>query len=456
MTFAPSRLPQLIARTAAFLAVLVLASCGGSVGPSTNVPNQQAIVILPASSATSQIIAYSGLPTTLSITGGNGSYIIASNNQAVIPSPGSVIGNSFTIIPSPIAAAEVGGIVLSVRDTATAAVVTATVTVRAGTVNNNVTITPSSTQTASCSPALCSGGDAEVKVTISQGGVPLAARGIRFDVISGDFRYIVTPVGTSPEQLATSQLVATDETGIARARIRATALAPNQTALLRITDVVSGAYRQTSFAIAQVTQADPSFYTLPASLDLIGPQQGVCATAAVDFFIFGGTPPYSVASTSPSFRLAFPVPFTPDSPVVVSASGGKFTISATGGTCPSDGVAATLIVTDAAGRTRQVPVTNKPTTAALPAFVVSPDSVSLDSCSAVASVSLAGGTGSYFATTGSGLITATWSGNTASFRRTPNTNTPATLPVDLTASVSDGISALSVKVTITGGISPCP
>ncbi len=68
--------------------------------------------------------------------------------------------------------------------------------------NNDVTITPSATQSASCSPALCSGGDAEVTVTISQGGIPLAARGVRFEVVSGRLHASsIAAAGIAPEPL---------------------------------------------------------------------------------------------------------------------------------------------------------------------------------------------------------------------------------------------------------------
>ena len=125
-----SRTTRALARaTAAFAAALTLASCGGGgVNPSPNVPDQGLIVVLPSSSPAAPVVAYSGLPTTFSVTGGNGSYIVASNNQAVIASPGSFAGSSFTVVPLPVAIETT--VTLSVRDTAEAAAVTVTLTVR--------------------------------------------------------------------------------------------------------------------------------------------------------------------------------------------------------------------------------------------------------------------------------------------------------------------------------------
>ena len=243
------RLPPLIARAAAAcVAALTLASCGGGVSANPSpIVDSATITILPETA-----VMYSGLPTTFVLSGGTGSYIIASSDQAVLQVAGGVTGRSVTLVPNNVIADT--SVTLTVRDTGSATPVSATVTVRPGTVNNNVTITPSSTQSASCSPAVCSGSDAEVKVTISQGNIPLAARGVRFEVLSGNFTFIASLSGTGTiERDGLGFVTTTDETGIARARIRVTALAPNQTALLQVTDMATGAYRQTSFAIAQFT-----------------------------------------------------------------------------------------------------------------------------------------------------------------------------------------------------------
>ena len=72
---------QIFARLLGLLALMVLvASCGsGSVGtPPVNDPTK--ITILPDNAT-----LYSGLPTTFSITGGTGAYLVTSSNQAVIP-----------------------------------------------------------------------------------------------------------------------------------------------------------------------------------------------------------------------------------------------------------------------------------------------------------------------------------------------------------------------------------
>ena len=386
-----SRMTRTLARAAAaFAAALTLASCGGGgVSPSPNVPDQGLIVVLPSSSVAAPVVVYSGLPTTFSVTGGNGSYIVASNNQAVIASPGSVVGSSFTIVPLPVIVDTT--VTLSIRDTAEAPAVTAVVTVRPGTINNNITITPSSTQDASCEPAICSGGDAEVKVTLSQGGIPLPARGVRFDVVSGNFNFI-TSVPGQPELVAATRTVTTDETGIARTRLRVTAGAPNQTALLQVTDLGTGAHRQASFVIAQYNGNDPAFFTLPAAITLTGPNNSTCSNGALDVAVFGGTPPYTIVGSSTAFSVT---------PTFIAASGGKFTVSfLSTARCVEN---LPVAVTDASGRTLTVSVTNQLGTTA-PAITLSPTQITGLGCGQSASMVIIGGTEPFSASSSDGLL----------------------------------------------------
>ncbi len=440
-----SRLTSPLARIAAALAAAAgIASCGGGVSANPSpVVNDTAITILPATA-----VLFSGMPTTFVLSGGSGSYIVASSNQAIVPFTGGVTGRSITIVPNPVTVDTT--VTLTVRDTGAAVPVTATLTVKPGTVNNDITITRTSTITGCTGVALCSGGDAEVTVTLSQGGIPLAARGVQFSVVSGDFRFITTVPGTTPETLSTSIATVTDQSGMARVRIRILAFAANQTAQMQVTDLGSGAFQRTSFVIAQVTTADPSFYTVPAGLAFIGPRQGECASASSNFFVYGGTPPYTISNTSQGFGVA---------PGVVAANGGSFTVATTGGPCSTEGTSATILVTDSMGRVRSVLITNKPTTDVLPPLVVAPDTVTLATCSTVASFSVAGGTGSYLMpSAGSDLIVTTpVIGGTATVQRRAGTiPVPVTDPAEVMVGVSDGLSVQTVTVKLTGaGAGPC-
>ena len=358
-----------LARAAAALATAaVLASCGGggvSASPSPIV-DSPTLTILPATA-----VMYSGLPTTFVLSGGTGAYIVASSNQAVLPISGGVTGRSVTLVPNPVAADT--PVTLTVRDTGNAAPVNATVTVKPGTVNNDLTITPSSTQDASCSPAVCSGGDAEVRVTISQGGIPLAARGVRFEAVSGSFTFIEAPPQVRYETPGNPAVVVTttDETGIARARIRVTALAPSQTAQVQATDMLSGAYRRANFAIAQFNGNSPAYFTLPASLTFTGPFANVCASQASAFVsVYGGVPPYFVSGGASfvTYRVQTLDPTNPGNRI--DRNGGAFIVelpAVAPGATPPCFTDFPLGVTDSTGRTITVVVSSAAGTGTAPA-----------------------------------------------------------------------------------------
>jgi len=437
--FAPAIADRLARLALALFAIATVTSCGsGAVSGSAPVNDPTRITILPNTA-----VAFSGLPTTFVISGGTGSYIVSSSNQAIVQVSGSLAGNTLTIIPNPVIVDTV--VTLTVRDTGSTPLATATVTVRPGTVSNNITITPSSTQAAACAPAICSGGDAVVSTTISQGGIPLAARGVRFDVVSGDFRFINTDPVTGTVTLTTSINVVTDETGKASARIRTTSGAANQTALLQVTDVGTSAFQRTTFLIAQSTGSSPGFFTTPTQVTFQGIRENECATGiSANIFVFGGTPPYTVSSTSSAYIV---------SRDFISFSGGSYTVTPNGQCVGLPG--APIIVRDASGNTVTTTVANIPGTQAAPALLVTPSSVTLSSCSGSANVTVAGGRQSnYFVSSGSDALIATVSGNTVTItRRNPSPATAGPLNVG----ISDGTTVTNVTVNLTGdGAGNCP
>lgn len=418
------------------LAVSGLASCSGGVSGSAPVNDPTRITILPSTAT-----LFAGTPTTFVISGGTGSYIVSSSNQAVIPLAGAITGNTLVVSPNQVAGDT--DVTLTVRDTGTTPLATATLTVRPSTVNNEITITPSSTQGLSCSPAICSGGDAEVSVSLSQSGFPLIGRAVRFDAISGDFRFITSTSGSSVEVLDTSVTVTTDATGRATARIRVLPNATNQTALLQATDTATGSFQRSSFVISQATGTSPGFFGTPSSITFQGPRQDECASTNISgtFFVFGGTPPYNVRNTLSTLIVR---------PEIVTANGGSFTVTPTGGCIGLPGVPITI--QDAAGRTTSVNVANIPGTAAIPALVATPTSVSLSSCSGTASIQVAGGRGPpYFATQSDVLNVNSTGGGTVTVQRRPlPAGTPLPLPEEVTIGISDGVSAVEVTVTLSG------
>lgn len=418
-----------------WLILLLVAGCGSG-GVSNTVVDPNRLTVLPAAAT-----LYSGMPTTFTISGGTGAYIVSSSNQQVVPVSGASSG-SLIVAPNPVLADT--PVTLTIRDTGTNAPVTAALTIKPNPVGNSVTITPTATQ-GGCAPAVCSGGDAEVTATISQGGIPLAARGVRLEVISGSFRFIVNPPGTA-EVLATVTDVVSDEVGKVRARIRVLADAPNQTALLQVTDLGTLAFSRASFVIAQSTGSSSGFTLVPTSITFTGASTAQCApegrTAVV--YVFGGNPPYTILNTGDSI-------FTTNTDVVLE-SGGSFSIRTTGdcGSFP-------IIVRDSAGRTASVTVENKAGTVAPNPVVVAPDAVTIAdaglSCTG-ASGAVAGGVGPpYFVGNGSSAYLVTIAGSTVSITRrggAPNPAPPVPPPAvqgTTLIGVSDGQTTATITIT---------
>ena len=428
---------------APFAALALLASCSGSVDAPPVTGSPTAITISPP-----EATLFSDLPTTFVITGGNGNYIITSSNQAVVPLAGTGTGNTLTIVPNAVAADT--QVTLTVRDTGTAAAATATLTVKPRTINNVVTITPSASQSAACGTAVCSGGDAEVRVVLSQAGVPLVGRQVRFDVVSGDVRIITSAAGTA-ETLATTGTTTTDDTGTARMRIRVLADATSQTALLQVTDLTSGFTQRSSVTIAPSSNAPLN--AQPNTIVFQGTTPQTCASGiSADVIVFGGRPPYLISQPG-SFTI---------SPTIVTQSGGRFTVTANG-QCSAgsqiavvDGNGASVTV-NASNTLSSVPA---PTPPVVPDFSVAPTQVTLNSCSDVATVTAVGGTGGYFASSGNSAVRVRQGadGRTFDIQRVTVGGGPGLVTSPVFVAITDGRTAREVEVILTTGAqqNPCP
>lgn len=420
-------------------AVSALVSCGSGAVSSPPAP----VTPDPISVTPSEATLFSELPTNFIISGGNGSYIITSSNQAVVPIAGSFTGTTLTVVPNPVA--QETPVTLTVRDTSTSAPVVAELTVRPRTIENVVTITPSASQSAACGTSICSGGDAEVKVVLSQNGIPLVGRQVRFDVVSGDIRIITSSAGT-PEALATSGTTTTDNTGTARMRVRVLADATSQTALLQVTDLSSGFTQRTSVSIAPSSNAPLN--AQPSTIVFQGLAPNTCASGiSADVIVFGGRPPYLISQPG-SFRV---------SPTVVTQNGGRFTVTATGQCTAGSQIA----VVDANGATVSVTASNAlsdvppPTPTPTTAFTVAPTNVTLNACGAQTQVLLLGGTGNYLAASGDPAIVAVRDGT---IRRPIRPPAEAVTPGSATVTVtfSDGVTTQDVTVTLSGtALGPC-
>ena len=437
------------AKHAAIIAILgamgaLLGSCGGGGAVSTTPPPVTPVSVLPATSD-----VFADLPTTFSISGGTGPYTLGSSNIVAVPVP-NITGSSFTVIAKGVIADT--AVTITIRDSvgATAA---AALTVKPTTLNNTVTLTPIAPSGAGCGGGLCSGGDARVVVTAVLNGIKLVNRPIKFDVFQGDFRF-VTP-GTNVQ--VTSITVNTDENGEAVARLQAIVTAPTQVATFTSTDTVTGLVRRTNFNIIQTTSGTGILSTLPSgATTFTGNKPGVgqppqCPVGGVvDYYIYGGTPPYVVVSPLPQYLTVFPS--------IVTTNGGSFRV--TENSCG----ASQLIVTDAQNRvveTSQVigvlgPAGDAPPAATPASLTVTPVTHTL--LCGQTGTSTTSGTGTFTTTVttpgvGSGAFTVTPSsgpvGTSISFTRNVGTvATPLTSPTSITVNVVAGTITVPVTVNV--------
>jgi hypothetical protein len=374
-----------------------LSACGsGAVGSppdTTPVPSTPLAVSPPAADL------FPDVPTTFTITGGKPGYSAFSSNSVVLPVTATLSGATFTVIPGPVTAET--AVDITVRDTANASA-SAKATVKPATLNNQITFTPFAPTATGCGTnAICSGGDAQVVVKAAQNGVVLRNRPIRFDAFQGSFQFLTPGANTTVPTLT----INTDDQGEATARLRVNAGVPTQVASLQTTDVTSGLSRRYNFNVVQQTDGKGILSVLPSGGVTIKGGKGTtginngdgnCANGTpVDFYIFGGSAPYTASSplTSVAVVLQNGV-IVPQSSVVTN--GGSFRALVQG--CGK----VAFIVTDATGRTIETSTLevqqgdSATATAVTASLQVIPSSAAFQ-CGDTKTISLVGG-GSFTAT----------------------------------------------------------
>ncbi len=339
-----------------FSTALMLGSCGsGGVSADSN-PE------IPLSLSPAVVTVYSGVPVTFTIAGGGlrGPYQLSSNNPALLAVPTTPLqATQFTVTPATVAANT--NVTITLQDQA-GKTATSVSTVTPNIVSSDLTIkgtAPDSLGITNCQQTgtVCAGQPGLVTVSIAQNGAPARGRTVRFDVIQGAFRF---PIDVAQTQFATSVTVTSDEAGKAVAILRADAGAPFQNAVIRATDVTSGAFLTSTFFIRQATVAGAEFSTVPAGWSVTGAYLNVCPAGSVDFLIFGGTPPYTIRSSAQDFAPAFPS-------VTATENPSRFVINYRQVACDAVGYEVIYTVTDATGLTILPKLTVKPGTTAAPA-----------------------------------------------------------------------------------------
>jgi hypothetical protein len=344
-----------------------LGGCGGGSGAPNNPFAPPPVTPGPLSILPSVATVFSNTPTTLTITGGVPPFFVVSSNTAVLPVGASLSNGTVVLLPANVLADT--AVLITVQDSA-GTKATANVTVRPAPIFNTLTITPAST---ACGVnTICSGQTGTASVTVTgPGGVGIPGRQVKFEVVSGAFA-IQSNDPANP--LVSSLTVVSDQFGVARVIIQASANAPTQPALLRATELTTGNQQTAQFTIVQTINGAAVLSVVPTTVTITGPDTQTCSAGfRVDYFIYGGTPPYTVVST-------FPTAVTIVNSTVLAA-GLPFSVI-TNGTCVDP---LTFSIRDAVGLQTTATLSNvagsaAPPTAPPPALNASPGSATFPAC----------------------------------------------------------------------------
>jgi hypothetical protein len=307
--------------------LLALGGCGGGSGAPNNPYQPGPATPGPLSVLPPNIIAFSNTPVTLTISGGAAPFFVVSSNPAVLPVAQTPSGNTIVLLPGSVTVDT--PVTITVQD-AIGQRATSTVTIKPAPIFNTLTIKPSS---AACGANICSGQTGTASVTVvGPGGIGIAGRQVRFDVVDGDFAIQSNNPATP---LVSTLTVVSDGSGVATVFIQANLGAPTQPATLRATELTTGNQVNGQFTIVQTT----ALSILPGDATITAPDNTGCLGGfAVVYRVFGGTPPYNASTSVPNavtILNGVNIPF-----------GGAFTALTTG-LCVDP---ATITVVDATGQ----------------------------------------------------------------------------------------------------------
>jgi hypothetical protein len=285
---------RFISALLAFATLAVLGGCGGGSGAPNNPFKPPPTVPGPLSILPSTATVYSNTPAILTISGGVPPYFVVSSNTVILPVGASVTNGTIVLLPANVLADT--AVLITAQDSA-GTKATATVTVKPAPIFNTLTITPAS---AACGAnTICSGQTATASVTVTgAGGVGIPNRQVKFEVVTGAFA-IQSNDPANP--LVSTLTVVSDQFGVARVIIQANANAVTQPALLRATELTTGNQQTAQFTIVQTINGSAVLSVVPATATITGPDKTTCSSGfRIDYYIYGGTPPYTVVSTFPN------------------------------------------------------------------------------------------------------------------------------------------------------------
>jgi hypothetical protein len=389
-------------------AMSLLAGCGGGGAQDPfDRPTVPTLTVNPG-----VVTLYANIPAVVTVTSGTAPFQVFSSNATVLPVNPVVGGTLITLTPSNVDVDT--DVTITVRD-GSGQSRALTATVKPATLVNQVAITPIITnprcgvestpappgQTTGNQIAVCTGETVTASAILRAANAsPIPNRQVRFDVIFGAFLFVTDSAGANASKTTTGT---TDQNGRVTTLFKVDPAATSQSAVIRVTDLVTGNRVDTAFSIVSVTNGSAGYTAIPSGYSGKAFYKGECGGTSGDFLIYGGQPPYTVRSSLTAVRLS--VNGVTSDPVIVTSSGGRFTASTALQGC-SGGFESNIVITDANGR--NITVTYKeeegsndrvvPTPTDL---VASPKAVIFNSCATPRSVtySIVGGTAPYIVRT---------------------------------------------------------
>lgn len=418
---------------------LLVAACGG--GGAGGNPNQGGPISISPSG--DNVTLYAGIPFTFSLQGGRRPYSLTSSDPGILELPSVVNGNHVTVVPNNPGVIDTGlqegelpvrTIQINLRDSTGILVTTQVKVAQNFLTGYGIRITPTTCPSAAAGgfdPAAqaCAGGESAIRMQATFNGSLAGNRQFRMEVLRGNFslRHPVTG------QVSQAITVTSDHTGTVLALLEVPPNVPTQLGVLRVIDVATGVYSDTVFTISGFSQSQ-NITPVPNDFTFTGPLTTTCGTGTADFMVFDGVAPYTAISSDPNLTV------TPSSPT----NPGRFTLRAFNPNWCMDN--ATIVVTDARGGRGTVTVSTETGSVSPPepaTFNVAPTSITL-ACGQSGSVTVVGGTGSYFTNSTNPAVTAVASGTAVTITRANTGTSTATVVV----SVSDGRDIAEVSATV--------
>jgi hypothetical protein len=414
-------------------AASLLASCGG--GGAESRPVDTGVFSISPATAT----WYAGVKNTLVIQGGTGPFTLTSSEPGLLPLPLVIGGRTLDVVPNQPGVVDTGippgG--LQVR--------TVTISARSAEGNGAVaTIAVAQNfltgyglralSTTCVSGTICTGGETSLAFDSTFNGVLFAGHQFRIEKVRGPFQF-VDPLNTN--NLVDAVTVTADHEGKFVTVVRVATGTPAEVALIKITDIPTGAYTFRTFTIDTATSTT-TLTLIPSAISLTGADATVCGSGTSDVLVFDGVPPYSIICTDTRVAAAS---------LTSTTQPGRFTINVgqqVAGQCLD---AVPCVILDANNTRAILSITTKVGAAATPPtpITVAPTTLTL-TCGASGAVTVVGGTGTYSAASASTRITTAVSGNTVTITRL--TGDGATVvPTPVTVTITDGASVGSVDVT---------